>query len=101
MRRPKTRQEYIELVEQALFEVDDLRAAAEWDDDEENALLSLASTLASHLIHLREQLVNHTDRSGNGEELPLLAVARHHAQQIPFKGLLDTISQTYRLGLDA
>ena len=27
MHKPKTRQEYIELVEQALFEVDDLRAA--------------------------------------------------------------------------
>lgn len=29
--RPKTAEEYVELIDQALFEIDDLRAAAEYD----------------------------------------------------------------------
>jgi hypothetical protein len=91
--------DYIDLVEQALFEVEDLRVSTEWDQEEGGISFYFTEPLAAQLHQLLEQLTVGQYTFG-GEDLPLMTIVRNNAQQIPFKGLLDTINQTHRLGLE-
>ncbi len=100
MHRPKTMTDYIEIVKQAIFEVEDLRAAAEWGaDDGEGVGFEFTDPLTALLRQLVEQLSMNTHSFG-GDDLELMSIVRTNARQIPFKGLFDIINQTHRLGLD-
>ncbi|CAK0753156.1 conserved hypothetical protein [Gammaproteobacteria bacterium] len=100
MNRPKTKKGYQELIEQAIFEAQDLRTTDEWELEEGNIDFHFVDPLISQLKQLLEKVSN--DRQAFGEEdLPWLLIVRRHATKIPFKDLLHTIHQTYRLGLDS
>ncbi|CAK0739879.1 General secretion pathway protein GspF [Gammaproteobacteria bacterium] len=99
MRRPKTTNEYIDLIEQAIFELGELRAADEWEQEEGGNTLGFIDPLTAQLRQLLEQLQAGTHRFGEGD-LVLINIVRVHARQIPFKSLLDLINQTHRLGLE-
>ena len=99
MHRPKTMNEYIELVKQAIFEVEELRAAAEWGaDDGEGMGFEFTDPLKAQLHQLAEQLMAGTHTFGE-TDLELMATVRANARQIPFRELFTIINQTHRLGL--
>ncbi|CAK0755356.1 hypothetical protein CCP3SC5AM1_200026 [Gammaproteobacteria bacterium] len=99
MRRAKSLNEYIELVDQAIFEVGELRAADEWEQEEGGGILDFPVPLINQLRQLKEELTAECHIFGE-RDLSLMKIVRANARQIPFNGLFDIINQTHRLGLE-
>jgi len=93
--RPKTPEQYVDLVEQALFEIEDLRLAAEYDMDSE-----FLADLEHDVRKLRQAMADGSYRFGK-ENLPFVNVVQNQDERIlPFKQLLLKINETHIKGLD-
>ena len=98
--RPKTVEEYVDLVDQALFEIDDLRAAAEYDMDSMGAANEFLAELEREVKALRASMTDGSYRFGK-EDLPFVKVVSLQDEMIlPFKRLLLKINETHMNGLD-
>jgi len=97
-----TPEEYMHLLEQTIYEVDDLMRCAE---DEGEVDLELTGQLASlkamrqGLVQLAEQLASGNHEFGKGKELPFMEQVRR-AQYLPFRPMLDALNAAYRKGFD-
>lgn len=102
MRKPKNVDDYLELVDQAMFEVGDLIASAEYESDSDTAFSSLLPELAqidAGLKALWEEIKSGNYVIGRGEDLPFMEVVAQHREQLPIAGLLDTINLAHKRGL--
>ncbi len=98
--RPKTPEAYVDLVEQALFEIEDLRAAAEYDMDSMGAATEFLEELERDVRALRASMADGSYQFGK-EDLPFVkVVARQDERILPFKSLLLKINETHRKGLE-
>ncbi|RMG30800.1 MAG: general secretion pathway protein GspF [Gammaproteobacteria bacterium] len=98
--RPKTPEEYVSLVENALFEIEDLRAAAEYDEDSMGGVLKFIDELESQVRALRDRMADGTYRFED-RDLPFMKlVKRTDDRLLPFKQLLVIINATHRKGLN-
>ncbi len=100
MKRPATFEDYIELVEQAIFEVEELRFSVEFDEEFMEGALNfvdiLEQQLTGLLASLKEERYEFSD-----EDLSFMAFVKGQSTLIlPFKGLLSLINSTHRKGLD-
>ena len=98
--RPKTPEEYVDLVDQALFEIEDLRMAAEYDMDSMGDATEFLDQLERDVRKLRESMANGNYQFGK-ENLPYVKVVEKQDERIlPFKLLLLKINETHIKGLD-
>jgi hypothetical protein len=98
--RPKTPEEYVDLVDQALFEIEDLRLAAEYDTDSMGAATEFLEELEGDVRRLRESMADGSYQFGK-ENLPFVKVVEAQDERIlPFKMLLLKINETHINGLD-
>ncbi|HFD78803.1 MAG TPA: general secretion pathway protein GspF [Gammaproteobacteria bacterium] len=98
--RPKTAEEYVDLVDQALFEIEELRLAAEYDMESMGAATEFLSDLQRDVQKLRDSMADGSYRFGK-EDLPYVKVVEHQDERIlPFKQLLLKINETHIEGLD-
>ncbi|MBI1425348.1 MAG: general secretion pathway protein GspF [Gammaproteobacteria bacterium] len=100
IKRPHTPEAYIDLVKQALFEIDELRAAIEYDsegmqdsiafvDDLERAVRQVYNSMADGSYHFQDK------------DLPFMEIVRQQGVfSLPFRDLLNLINDTHRKGLD-
>ena len=99
MRQVDTVENYIELVEQAIFEIEDLRMSAEYDVEEMGDALGFVDDLDRGVRELLTALKDGTHRFG-GDDLPFMAIVRQQSDLVlPFKGLLRDINSVHRKGL--
>jgi hypothetical protein len=100
VRPPETMEEYQDLVEQALIEVEDLRRSAEYDEGEEwGEVFGFLDPLETELRKVQQSMLNGTYEFRD-EDLPFMrAVSRVDPFMLPFKSLLETINLTHRRGL--
>ena len=99
--RPKTPEEYVDLVDQALFEIEDLRLAAEYDIDSMGAATEFLDQLQRDVSKLRESMADGSYLFGK-ENLPYVKVVERQDESVlPFKLLLLKINETHIKGLDA
>ena len=99
--RPKTAEEYVDLVDQALFEIEDLRMAAEYDMDSMGAAMDFLEDLARDVRKLRDSMADGSYMFGK-ENLPFFKIAEQQEERIlPFRQLLLKINETHINGLDA
>lgn len=102
MMRPRTLHEFHELVRQALFEIDDLRAAVEYELEEEGmpAELDLLEPIRAEL----ESLLQHLDAGSytfGGEPLGYMTlIQRLDTPGLPIRPLLLRINDTHCHGLE-
>ena len=83
MRKPKNVDDYLELVDQAMFEVGDLIASAEYESDSDTAFSSLLPELAridAGLKALWEEIKAGNYVIGRGEDLPFMEVVAQHRE---------------------
>lgn len=97
--RPKTAEAYVELIDQALFEIDDLRAAMEFDMESMGDASTFLDTLHNDVQAIRQAMVEGRYQFGN-RDLPFMKVVEETSDRVlPFKYLLRMINATHRLGL--
>ncbi len=99
LRRAKTAAEYAEWVQQALFEVEDLRNCLEYDMEELGRFPGYLEPLEASVRALHDAMVEGRYRFGR-EDLPFMEILARYADQIPFQDLLKQINETHRHGLD-
>ena len=99
IKRPSTPEAYVELVKQAMFEIDELRAAIEYDaegmqdslsfvDDLEQSLKGIYAAMADGSYYFQDK------------DLPFMEIVRQHGVfSLPFRDLLNLINDTHRKGL--
>jgi hypothetical protein len=98
--RPKTPEAYIELINQAIFEIDDLRAAVEYDSESMGGAIEFLGELDAHMKGLRKKMEEGTYRFED-KDLPFMEVVeRSDERLLPFKYLLRMINATHRKGLN-
>ncbi|HMM47555.1 MAG TPA: hypothetical protein PKC12_06190 [Thiobacillaceae bacterium] len=101
MKRAKDFEQLVDLVHEAVYEVDELRACLEHDDDEASTYTPYLDTLDTMLRDLHESMASGTyGGAGGGDDLPYMALFRKHERDIPFRELLRTINATHREGYE-
>ena len=100
IKRPSTPEAYVEMVKQAIFEIEDLRAAIEYDmegmqdsapfiNDLEREVKKVYAAMEDGSYHFQDK------------DLPFMEIVRRHGVlSLPFRGLLNLINETHRKGLD-
>lgn len=102
MKKPANLTELIDLVHEAVYEVDELRACLEHDDEEASLYTPFLDSLDTMLRELHESMVaGKYEGVGKGEDLDFLPLFRKHERNIPFRELLRTINATHREGYEA
>lgn len=98
--KPKTAEEYIYLVDQAICEIEELRSAAEYDIESMGAAIPFLDTLEKQVKDVYESMKNGTYHFKN-EDLPFMdLVNKQDDRVLPFKYMLRVINDTHRNGLD-
>lgn len=100
MNRAKSAEEYIELVKQALFEIQDLRSAVEYDMDYMGGALDFLGDLEAGIRAVYDSMEKGEYRFQD-QDLPFMRlVDAADDRLLPFKHLLRIINETHRKGLD-
>ncbi|VAX10838.1 hypothetical protein MNBD_GAMMA25-2487 [hydrothermal vent metagenome] len=99
MKRPATLEAYTDLVEQGLFEVEELRFSVEFDEEFMEGALNFVGALEEELKQmmaaLKEDRYEFVDK-----DLGFMSLVKNQSNMIlPFKGLLNLINTTHRKGL--
>lgn len=97
--RPKTAEEYVKLVDDAIVEVDELMACIEFEMDDPGDRLRIIEPLLSSLKALRASMADGSYQFEN-KDLPFMEVANRMSSQLPFSELLASINETHRNGLN-
>jgi hypothetical protein len=101
MKKAKDLNELIDLVHEAVYEVDELRACLEHDDDEAATYTPFMDDLDRMLRELHESMASGKYAGvGKGEDLAFMPLFKKHERSIPFRELLRTINATHREGYE-
>ncbi len=98
--RAKTVAQYVDLVDQAIFETEELHMASEYDMESPGSSRKFADKLEKQLRVLRNSMADGSYAFAN-RDLPFMEIV--HGQPdafLPFKYLLRMINETHRKGLD-
>ena len=100
MQRPRTSEEYVELVRQSLFEVEELRQAAEYDTEEMAVALGFLDQLEAELRALYKSMEDGSYAFADADLPFMVIVSKQNERVLPFKRMLRLINLTHRKGLD-
>jgi len=100
MKTPATWDEYLDLVHQAVYEIDEMRACIDEDAGDEDAELyaQFNEPLDIHLRKLFDDMISGRYQFPGDTDLPFMAVVQRFVRAIPFRLLLETINRTHRTG---
>ena len=101
--RARTADEFVDLVKQALFEVEDLYACLEWDYGDDaiqiQRTMPFLELLTRTVRELHQSMKDGSYQFATGE-LPFMELLRNYPDQLPFAQLLERINATHCEGLD-
>lgn len=97
--RPTTFDEYLDLVHQVVYEVDELRSCNEDDEEEMERYMAFIDPLDAQLRALYAQMSSGDYAFPRNEDLPFMSIVQAFGRHIPFKRLLEIINETHRKGL--
>jgi hypothetical protein len=98
--RPKTGEAYAALVQQAIYELEDIIEAANFDIDEIDPDLEYVAVLLRELRAMRASMQDGSYQFGR-RDLPMMRVVKQRSEDdLPCIKLLYDINQTHLLGLD-
>jgi hypothetical protein len=97
---PRTPEQFVDMVEQALFEIGDTRSSIEYDmEGIQPAFLDVIDDLEAELRRLRASMADGSYQFGN-QDLPFMRMIQHRdLAALPFKRLLEDINRIHRNGL--
>jgi hypothetical protein len=93
-------EEFVDLVHQAVYEVDELRACMEDDEDDGMGRYTpFIDALDASLRQLYDDIIaNQYSGAGMGGDLPFMKIVNRFERDIPFRDLLKTINAAHRKG---
>lgn len=97
--KPRTAEEYVGMVDQALFEIRELRTGLEFDMEEESVGMGFLEPLENALGKLRQSMADGSYHFAN-EDLPFMLLVNRFRSRIPCAKLLGIINETHRTGLN-
>jgi len=97
--RPKSAEQYVHMVDEAIIEVDELRSSYEYDAEGMGAVPPYLSTLMQMLTDLRSSMADGSYEFGT-TDLPYMGIVNRFRSRIPFADLLAMINKTHKEGLD-
>jgi hypothetical protein len=98
--RARTAEEYVDLVDQAIFDLEELIASAAYDIDEIGSSPAYADLLLKEVRELRASMTDGSYLFGR-EDLPFMRLVKRSSEKtLPFIRLFYRINQTHKLGLD-
>jgi hypothetical protein len=100
LQRPKTVDEYIDLVHQAVYEIDELRTCMEYEPEQAEAYGPFIEQLDHQVRGIYQQITNGEYDWGYGEDFSYMPLVVRFGRFIPFQQLLFTINETHKNGLD-
>jgi hypothetical protein len=101
MDRPKTLEAYIELVNRAMIDAEELRRAIEYDEEYMGGAMGIAETLENNIKSLYASLIGGSYQHAD-EDLDFMEIVNTAPEVwLPFKPLLRLINQTHRQGLES
>ncbi len=101
MIRARTIDEYIRLIEEAIYETEELRIAAEYDMESMGGVAGFVDELERALRMIYNSMKEGSYQFEN-KDLPYMALVNKLSDKVlPFKHLLNVINETHRQGLDA
>lgn len=100
MRNPTTVDEYLDFLDQAIFEANDLLASAEDEGemDDLSQYRGVYERLAAELQALHEAVRGGRHHFGVKEDLPFMALARNWKKQLPMYDLLEVLNSVHKRG---
>lgn len=101
MKKAQDLNQLTDLVHEAVYEVDELRACLEHDDEEASIYTPFLDDLDKMLRDLHESMASGKYAGvGSGEDLAFMPLFKKHERNIPFRELLRTINATHREGYE-
>jgi hypothetical protein len=98
--RARTADEYVELVRQVMFELEDLQAASAYDIDEPGGESSLVNMLLQEVRELYDSMQKGDYLFGR-QDLPFMRLLNNASESdLPFLKLFYKINRTHTQGLD-
>jgi len=93
--------DFLDLIDQAIFEMGELIASAEYEsdvDDDFTGMLPTHRQILDELKKLHAAVHAGTYALSGGVDLPFMAVVRKFRGRIPISGLLETINEIQKQG---
>jgi hypothetical protein len=98
--RARSAEEYAELVDQAIFDLKELRASTDYDIEAIDTNTAYLGVLLEELRELRASMADGSYLFGRND-LPFMRIVKQHSErELPFIKLLYQINATHRQGLD-
>jgi hypothetical protein len=98
--RARSAEEYAELVDQAIFDLKELRAYTDYDIEAIDTNTAYLGVLLEELRELRASMADGSYLFGRND-LPFMRIVKQHSErELPFIKLLYQINATHRQGLD-
>lgn len=100
MKRPKTVDEYVDLVHQAVYEIDEFRTSLDYEPENAEMYGAFLDHLDSHVRKVYDDMITGKYEWGYGQDLPYMPLIVKYGRFIPFQRLLLLINETHKEGLD-
>jgi hypothetical protein len=92
--------EYVELVDQVIFDLEELMASTAYEIDEIDTSPAYLGLLLKEVRELRASMADGSYLFGR-EDLPFMRLVKRSSEKtLPFIRLFHRINQTHKLGLD-
>lgn len=99
-KRPKTVDEYIDLMHQAVYEIDEMRSTLDYDPESAQQYGPFIEHLDTQVRKVFDDMIGGRYEWGCGEDLPFYPLVVKYGRFIPFQRLLMTLNDTHKNGLD-
>ncbi len=100
MKRARSVEEYVALIKDAIYEIDDMKAAIEYDGDSMAQARTYVDEIDDELHSMYEQMGS-GDYCWNTGDLKFMShVKQHDEHSMPFRQLLIRINETHKNGLE-
>lgn len=104
MPEPRNPDEYLKLVDEAIFEVEELLRCAEDEEDgalEFTRLVPTYKQMIRELAALRAEVAGGTHAYGGSADLPFMTVVKQHPALIPIGSLIEMVNRCHKTGFPA
>lgn len=102
-RLPKTADEFLDLVDEAIYEIDEIMMCAADEGDPEDSqyseLLPLFEQIHRELKALHAAVIEGRHVFADGADLRFMPLMQPWRERIPFRDVLETLNQVHKTGV--